>query len=100
MIRHIIMFKLIEVKSDEDRLQKTNKIKSAFSPLRNTINVVESYEVAINSRKTEFSYDVALISEFSTWNDLETYIKHPEHLAAIERCKDIKKEKAAIDYEF
>jgi hypothetical protein len=94
------MFKFTEVKNDEDRLQKTNKIKSTFLPLRNIINVVESYEVAINSRKTEFSYDVALISEFNTWNDLETYINHPEHKKAIDFCKDIEKEKALIDYEF
>ncbi|MCB2194810.1 MAG: Dabb family protein [Bacteroidetes bacterium] len=100
MIRHIIMFKFKNVKNDEDRLQKTNKIKSFFLPLRNIINVVESYEVAINERKTEFSYDVALISEFNTWNDLETYINHPEHKKAIDNCKDIEKEKAVIDYEF
>ena len=100
MIRHIIMFKFKDVKNEEDRLQKTNKIKSSFLPLRNIINVVESYEVAINSRKTEFSYDVALISEFNTWNDLETYIDHPEHKKAIAICKDIEKEKAVIDYEF
>jgi hypothetical protein len=94
------MFKFKDVKNEEDRLQKTNKIKSTFMPLRNIINIVESYEVAINSRKTDFSYDVALISEFNTWNDLETYINHPEHIKAIEICKDIKKEKAVIDYEF
>ena len=100
MIRHIIMFKFKEVKDDEDRLQKANRIKSAFFPLRNIINVVESYEVAINSRKTNFSYDIALISEFNTWKDLETYIEHPEHKKAIDICKDIEKEKAVLDYEF
>lgn len=94
------MFKLVDVKDDHDRLQKTNQIKSTFSPLRNIINVVESYEIAINSRKTEFSYDIALISEFNTWEDLETYINHTEHKKSISICKDIKKEKAVIDYEF
>jgi len=100
MIRHIIMFKLTDVKDNEDRMQKVDKIKSAFMPLRNIINVVESYEIAINKRDTEFSYDIAIISEYITWNDLETYLKHPEHQKAIEICKDIKKDKAVIDYEF
>lgn len=94
------MFKLVDVKDDHERLQQRNQIKSTFSPLRNIINVVESYEVAINERKTEFSYDVALISEFNTWKDLETYINHPEHKKAIQTCSAIKKEKAVIDYEF
>ncbi len=100
MVRHIILFKLSEVKNDADLLQKTQKIKTVFSPLRNVINVVESYEVAINERKTDYSYDLAIISEFNNWNDLETYISHPEHEKAISLCKDIKKEKAVIDYEF
>jgi len=100
MIRHIIMFKLIECKDNEDKMQKVNKIKSTFLPLRNIINVVESYEIAINERETEFSYDIAIISEYNSWNDLEAYLIHPEHMKAIETCKEIKKEKAVIDYEF
>jgi len=94
------MFKLVEVKDAHDRLQKTNKIKSTFAPLRNIINVVESYEIAINARETEFSYDIALISEFTNWENLEKYIEHPEHKKAIQTCTDIKKVKAVIDYEF
>ena len=100
MIRHIIMFKFLEVKNEDDRLQKINRMKAAFSPLRNIINVVESYEVAINEKKTDFSYDVAIISEYISWENLEIYIKHPEHQKAIESCKDIKKDKAVVDYEF
>ena len=100
MVRHIIMFKFLEVKNEDDRLQKINRMKAAFSPLRNIINVVESYEVAINEKKTDFSYDVAIISEYISWENLEIYIKHPEHRKAIETCNDIKKDKAVVDYEF
>lgn len=100
MIRHIIMFKLTDFKNENDRQEKVNKIKSTFMPLRNIIPVIKSYEVAINSKETAFSYDLAIISEYNTWQDLETYIQHPEHQNAIEICKGIKKEKAVIDYEF
>ena len=100
MVRHIIMFKFIDVKDPDDCMQKANRLKAAFAPLRNIINVVESYEVAINEKSTDFSYDVAIISEYNTWNDLETYLNHPEHQKAISSCKDIKKEKAVLDYEF
>jgi len=100
MIRHIIMFKFTDTKNDTEKSEKAEKMKSVFSPLRNIINVVESYEIAINSKKTDFSYDLAIISEYNTWEDLETYINHPEHQKAISLCKDIKKEKAVLDYEF
>ncbi len=94
------MFKFLEVKDENDRLHKTNRMKTAFSPLRNIINVVESYQVVTNEKKTDFSYDVAIISEYMNWEHLEIYIKHPEHQKAIDACKDIKKDKAVIDYEF
>lgn len=100
MIRHIIMFKFQEVKDDNDRIKKAQRMKTSFGPLRNIINVVESYEVVFNQKKADFSYDVAIISEFISWENLETYINHPEHQQAISACKDIKKEKAVIDYEF
>ena len=94
------MFKFIDVKNDIDKQEKANKMKTTFSPLRNIINVVESYEIVFNSKKTVFSYDLAIISEYNTWEDLETYLNHPEHLKAIKLCSDIKKEKAVFDYEF
>jgi len=100
MIRHIIMFKFIDIANEDERLERIQRMKTAFSPLRNIINVVESYEVAINQKITDFSYDLALISDYNSWDDLETYIKHPEHQKAIELCKDIQKEKAVIDYEY
>ena len=69
------MFKFADIKNDTERSEKANKIKTTFSPLRNIINVVESYEVAINHKKTAFSYDLAIISEYNTWEDLDTYLK-------------------------
>lgn len=100
MIRHIIMFRFINAENESDKLEKAERMKKTFSPLRDIIHVVKSYEVAINSKKTEYSYDLAIISEFSNWDDLKTYLNHPEHQKAIGLCKDIKKEKAVIDYEF
>ena len=100
MIRHIAMFKLTNVKDDMDRSLQIDKMKSTFSPLRNTINVVESYEIGVNVKRTAFSYDLIIISEFNTLEKLEIYLNHPEHQKAIQICQDIKKEKAVIDYEF
>lgn len=94
------MFKFTDVKNDVDRLEKAEKMKAAFSPLKSEIEIVQSYEFEINSRKTDYSYDIVIISEYKTWEDLDTYIKHPEHQKAIILCNDITKEKAVVDYEF
>ncbi|HAF30608.1 MAG TPA: stress responsive protein [Bacteroidales bacterium] len=100
MIRHIIMFKFKDVQNDSERIEKAERIKASFGQLQKSIPVVKSYEIAVNSRKTEFSYDVAIISEYTNWDDLKIYLNHPEHQKAIGLCKDIQKEKAVIDYEF
>ena len=100
MIKHIIMFKFTDIKNDIDRLEKVKKIQASFSPLQSKIDVVKSYEVGINLKKTNFSYDIVIISEYESWGDLETYIKHQEHKKAIIACADIKKEKAIVDYEY
>jgi hypothetical protein len=74
-------------------------MKSTFGNLKSLINVARSYEVKINMKKTDFSYDVVILSEYDSWEDLDTYLNHSEHQKAIAICKDIKKEKAVIDYE-
>jgi hypothetical protein len=94
------MFKFTNVKNDSDRINKANKMKSTFGPMKSLINIVRRYDVEINMKKTDFSYDVVIISEYNSWEDLDIYIKHSEHQKAIAFCKDIKKEKAVIDYEF
>jgi len=100
MIRHIIMFKFTHVKNDIDRFNKSEKMKSAFGPMKLKIDVVQSYEIGVNMKKTDFSYDLAITSEFKSWEDLEAYLKHPEHQNAISICKNIEKDKAVVDYEF
>lgn len=100
MIKHIIMFKFTDILNDNDRLRKAEKMESTFSPMKSLIDVVKSYDININMKKTDFSYDLIITSEYESWEDLDTYIKHAEHQKAIAICKDIKKEKAVIDYEF
>ena len=76
------------------------KMIKNFSPLKSKIDVIQSYEIGVNSKRTDFSYDLVIISTFNNWGDLDTYIKHTEHQNAIKICSDIKKEKAVVDYEF
>lgn len=94
------MFKFTDVLNDSDSLSKAEKMKSSFGQMKSLISVVKSYDVKINMKKTDFSYDVVIISEYDSWEDLDTYLNHTEHKKAIAMCKDIKKEKAVIDYEF
>jgi hypothetical protein len=94
------MFKFIDVKNDLDKEDKIKRMQSAFGNLKSKIDIIKSYIIGVNSKQTDFSNDLVITSEYDTWDDLDYYLKHPEHQNAINLCKDIKKEKAVVDYEF
>jgi len=94
------MFKFTDAKDDTEKSLLAKRMISSFGNLKSKIDGIKSYEIGINSKKTDFSYDLVIKSEYDSWEDLDFYIKNPEHQRAIIECKDIMKEKAVIDYEF
>lgn len=94
------MFKFIDCKNNFEREEKVERMQSAFGNLKSKISTVKSYIIGVNSKITDFSYDLIITSEFESWEDLDFYINHHEHQNAIALCKDIKKDKAVVDYEF
>lgn len=94
------MFRFNNCKDDLEKILRINEMKSAFGNLKSKIDVVQSYKVAVNEKITQFSYDLTILSEYTSWEDLELYLNHPEHQKAISLCKHIEKQKAVIDYEF
>ncbi len=94
------MFKFTDIKSKKEKLEKIEKTKTTFGSLKSRIDVIQSYEIGTNLKHTNLSYDLVIISEYKSWDDLNTYINHIEHKKAISICADIKKDKAIIDYEY
>ncbi|MBU8892677.1 MAG: Dabb family protein [Bacteroidales bacterium] len=99
MIKHIVMFRFTNIEHNNERLQNAIRMKNIFGPLKNKIDFIQYYETGINIKKTDFSYDFVITSVYKSLEDLKAYIEHPEHQKAIYLCKDIKKEKAVVDYE-
>ena len=46
------MFKFTDVLNDTDRLRKAEKMKSSFGNMKSLINVVRSYDVKFNMKKS------------------------------------------------
>ncbi len=95
MIRHIVFFK-IEEKNEDFKKELKNKILS----LKNKIDVIKYYQVGINFSKEERAYDLALISDFDTKEDLFTYANHPEHLKVISLVKSKSITTKVVDFEY
>lgn len=96
MIRHICMFKLQEEnkKSNlEEALKRTSILKE--------IPQIRNFEVVVNSDKApESNYELSLIFDFDSMDDLNEYQKHPNHIEFGNFIKSVRENRACIDYEF
>lgn len=94
MIRHICMFML----RDEGKEQHISEFMERAESLR-AIGEIRRLEVVRNDLRTPATnYDVALIADFDTVDDLNAYQKSPVHLAFGEFVYTVRKERACIDY--
>ncbi len=97
MVKHIVSFKFTG--STEERRAVSEKFKEALLNLPNEIEVLESMEVGINENPAE-SWDLVLTAIVPTMADVETYAKHPAHVAAAGLIAGHKGDRACVDYEF
>lgn len=96
MVKHIVSFKLTG--SSDERRAVAEAFKTALMALPEQIDVLESMEVGINENPAEY-WDVVLTAIVPTMADVETYAKHPAHVAAAGLLAGHKADRACVDYE-
>ncbi|MBJ9989062.1 MULTISPECIES: Dabb family protein [unclassified Paenibacillus] len=95
MIKHIVFFKL------KDRSPES--IERTASVLRNMegkIPQLVSIEVGLDVIHSERSFDIALVTELASLEDLQAYQVHPEHQIVIRHINEVKDVSVSVDYEF
>ena len=97
MVKHIVMFKLKETLSTEEKQEVGNKFKAAIEALPAQIDVIRHVFVGLNINEAE-AWDICLESEFDTLEDVKFYSAHPAHVAAAGLLKDAKADRACVDY--
>ena len=98
MVKHIVMFKLKETLSAEEKLVVMNDFKAAIEALPAKIDVIRKVFVGLNINAAE-QWDICLESEFDSLEDVKLYAAHPDHVAAAGILKDAKQDRACVDYE-
>ena len=98
MVKHIVMFKLKDTLSMEEKLDVMNRFKSAIEALPAKIDVIRKVFVGLNINEAE-QWDICLESEFDSLEDVKLYAVHPDHVAAASILKDAKLDRACVDYE-
>ncbi|MDE5793110.1 MAG: Dabb family protein [Muribaculaceae bacterium] len=97
MIKHTVMFKLHG--SEELRRKIAEDFKAALLALPEKIDCLQSMEVGINVNPAE-DWDVVLMAVVATMADVNTYAKHPAHVAAAAILGPYKEARACVDFEF
>ncbi len=101
MVKHIVMFKFLE--SAQGRTKKENAQIAAdmLINLQGKVPTLLSSEVKLNSIHADpANYDLILISDFNSWEDLQEYIVHPLHKAVGEFMKPVRESRSCVDYEY
>ncbi len=99
MVKHIVLFKLKETLSAEEKADVMNRFKSAIEALPAVIPFIRRIHVGLNINPAE-QWDICLDSEFDTMEEVKAYAAHPAHVAAAGILKDAKEGRACTDYEF
>lgn len=98
MIKHIVMFKLKEFATPEEKQAKMQEIKEKLEALIDKIEVLRMIRVDFNCNPAE-TWDIILTTELDTLEDVKTYAEHPEHVAVAKGIiGPVKADRACVDY--
>lgn len=98
MVKHIVLFKLKNEVSAEEKQAVALKFKTAIEALPAVIPFIKHVEVGININPDE-QWNIALYSEFNTLEEVKAYATHPAHVAAAKLLADVKESRSCVDYE-
>ena len=98
MFKHIVMWKVNENDSGRTKVDNAEAVKSSLERLPSLIPQIESYEVGINLQDGDRSFDVVLISEFSSQKNFEIYRSNPEHVKVVETIRELTLKARFVDF--
>ena len=100
MVRHIVLFRLVEFETQEAKLAKLQEIKVGLEGLLGKIDVLKGIRVDFNCNPAE-TWDLILTTEFESLADVSAYANHPEHVAVSKNLiGPVKADRACVDYEY
>lgn len=99
MIKHVVMFKLKEFETQAEKEAKMEEIRRRLEFLIHKIDVLRSIRVCFNCNPEE-KWDIILIAELISLDDINAYATHPEHVVvAKEIIAPVIVDRACVDYD-
>jgi hypothetical protein len=99
MIKHIVFFCLADNAEGKSKIENAEIIKFELENLINFIPEIKKIEVGINAPNApKTNFDIALYSEFDSFETLDIYQEHPEHKRVAAFIGKVRTSRAAVDY--
>lgn len=101
MVKHIVMFKFLEEACGRTKKENAEIAAQMLLDLQGKIPELKASEVKLNAECADkTNYDLVLIAEYDSWEDLQAYIVHPLHKAVGEFMKGVRESRSCVDYEY
>ncbi len=97
MIKHIVMFKFKDISSGRNKEENIQLVKESLQSLPPKIKEIRSFELGVNIIPASNAYDLVLLSEFTSIEELVRY-QHPEHLKVAEVVGQVCQSRIVVDY--
>jgi len=94
MITYNLLIKLLDGSKEN-----VNRAQTVLLGMQEKIEYIRDLKVKVDIRRSETSYDIALIAKFDTMADFEAYLPHPAHVEVGNQLKSMLKAAAAVCYE-
>lgn len=95
MIDHVVLF---TVREDVSRDDAEDLVRS-LAALKGTVPGVVDLSVGENFSERAGGYTHGLFGRFRTRDDLQGYIEHPDHFAAVKKLDERTTGRVVVDYE-
>lgn len=100
MLKHIVMWRFKEEAEGRTKEENMEMMRSRLMALPPLISCIRSFEVGKDIVHSEKSFDMCLVSDFDTKEDMLAYRAHPDHVAVLQKMDVCVAQRVVIDYEY
>ncbi len=98
MIRHVVMWQFKDEAEGKTKAENCKIVKERLEALPAVIPYIRRLEVGINEFSSAMSFDMVLITEFDSKDDLDLYAVNPNHVKVSEYVTKVRTSRAVVDY--
>ncbi len=100
MIRHIVMFEFLNEAEGKTATENAVIARDKLLALKDKISFIRHMEIGINDGEADdTNYTLCMTIDFDSFDDLNAYRVHPEHLEVAAFIGRVRLSRACVDYE-